>query len=245
MANEHTPFLENVPAYAIGALDAEETVALEAHLRACESCRAELAAYRDVTANLVMTTPPQPPPASLRETLRGQMPHAPKKVTPRPVSWSVGQWALGAAAVVLLGLSLFGIRQVQVLQRQQAAMSRQLENEQAALAMLSYPGAENLTIEGDNVAGRLLLDKERNAAVLVLWDVPSIAQDETYQIWLIAPNGDRTSAGLFRPESGARLTTESILPTQDLSKFTGLGVTVEPAGGSDQPTGPRLFKIDF
>jgi anti-sigma-K factor RskA len=31
----------------------------------------------------------------------------------------------------------------------------------------------------------------------------------------------------------------------NLSDFTGIGVTVEPYGGSDQPTGPRIFKVDF
>jgi anti-sigma-K factor RskA len=64
-------------------------------------------------------------------------------------------------------------------------------------------------------------------------------------MWLISPSGDRVSAGTFRPENGWSYTAQSILAEQDLSQFTGLGVTVEPAGGSPKPTGPRLFKVDF
>ena len=30
---EHIPFRENIPAYAVGALDAEDAAALETHLR--------------------------------------------------------------------------------------------------------------------------------------------------------------------------------------------------------------------
>jgi hypothetical protein len=30
-----------------------------------------------------------------------------------------------------------------------------------------------------------------------------------------------------------------------LSSYIGIGVTVEPAGGSDQPTGERVIRINF
>ena len=52
---EHVPFRENIPAYALGALDAEDVVPLEAHLRTCASCRDELAAYR-ATGDGLLTT---------------------------------------------------------------------------------------------------------------------------------------------------------------------------------------------
>jgi anti-sigma-K factor RskA len=244
MPDEHTPFLENIPAYAIGALDAEETTALEAHLSTCETCRGELAAYGAVSDNLLLATQPQQPPASLRRRLRGQLPSAQRRERGRG-SWSLGQWALGIAVLLLLALNLYAFSQMLGLREQQASLGRQLDNAQAALAMLSYPGTENLSIQSENVAGRLLLDKEQSAAMLVLWGVPPISQDQTYQIWLIDPNGDRTSAGLFRPETEGRFTMQTIPLPQDRSKLSGIGVTVEPAGGSDQPTGPRLFKIDF
>ena len=41
--DEHSLLRENLAAYALGALDAEDTPALEAHLQTCESCRADLA----------------------------------------------------------------------------------------------------------------------------------------------------------------------------------------------------------
>ena len=41
--DEHSLFREQLSAYALGALDAAEVPALEAHLGTCDSCRAELA----------------------------------------------------------------------------------------------------------------------------------------------------------------------------------------------------------
>jgi anti-sigma-K factor RskA len=241
---ECIPFIENIPAYALGALDADEAAALEAHLQTCESCPAELADYRAVSEALLMTTPPQRPPAALRKKLQGRLPGAQKVNQSRRI-WSFTQFAMGAALILLIGLNIFSMLQIRTLQSQQAALARQIETGQTALAMLAYPGTQNLPINAQGVAGSLLLEKDRNAAVLIIWNLPPIAEDQTYQMWLIKSNQDRVSAGLFRPEPGQPFTSASLISTQDFSNFIGLGVTVEPAGGSDHPTGPRLFKIDF
>ncbi|MCU0486794.1 MAG: anti-sigma factor [Anaerolineales bacterium] len=62
---------------------------------------------------------------------------------------------------------------------------------------------------------------------------------------MIDPQGNRTSAGLFRPEGELPFTSAALLPQADLTNFVGIGVTIEPLGGSDQPTGERVFKVDF
>jgi anti-sigma-K factor RskA len=75
--------------------------------------------------------------------------------------------------------------------------------------------------------------------------MPELPADQTYQIWLIDPQGGRTSGGTFTPESELPYTSVSVYSTGSLADYVGLGVTVEPAGGSSQPTGERLFKVDF
>jgi anti-sigma-K factor RskA len=63
-------------------------------------------------------------------------------------------------------------------------------------------------------------------------DVEPVDEGETYQLWLVGESGAE-SIGLFRPDDDGRV----------LVAFAGadpgdlpLGITVEPAGGSDQPT---------
>ena len=245
--DEHSLLRENLPAYALGALDAEDVLALEAHLQACEACRAELADYCAIRDNLLMTIPPREPSPALRKRLQSRLPSAQsaqKSARPRFV-WSFGQWSVAGALVLLFVMNLFSFVQLRELQQQQLSMLRQSQNNQAALAMLSYPGTESLPINAGNISGTVLLDRDRNSAALVAWNLPELTEEQIYQIWLIEPDGHRVSAGLFRPQTELPYTTQPVFWSQDISSFIGMGVTIEPSGGSDQPTGPRVFKVDF
>jgi anti-sigma-K factor RskA len=243
--DEHSPFRENLPAYALGALDAEDTAALESHLQTCESCRAELAEYRVISDNLLTAVPPRQPPPALRKRLQSQLPSAQKTLRPR-LPWSFAKLATGVALVLLLFINIFSFMQTLQIQRQQASLLQQLKTNQFALSMLAYPSTQSFPIAGgNNLSGSVLLDREQNTVALVMWHLLTLPQNQTYQIWLIEPNGHRVSAGLFRSQEDTSYTTEPVFAKQSLSNFVGIGVTVEPAGGSDQPTGPRVFKVDF
>jgi anti-sigma-K factor RskA len=242
--DEHSLYRENLSSYALGALAGDEVRALEAHLRSCDSCRAELAEYRAVSDGLLTALPPRPPSAALRKRLQSQLPSAQKKAQSRFV-WSFGKLALAGALALLLLMNVFSFIQMREIQKQQAALAQQVKTSQFALSMLAYPGTQAIPIAADNLTGSVLLDRERNTAALVMWHLPELSEDQTYQAWLIQPDGQRVSAGIFRPQKDESYTTKPVYPKQDLSSFVGIGVTVEPAGGSEQPTGQRIFKVDF
>lgn len=241
---QHVPFRENIPAYTLGALDAEEAAALESHLQTCEACRAELAEYRSTSESAFAILPPRQPSAALRKRLQGRLPGAQTGRRAR-LNWSFGRLAVGTAILLLLALNLFSFLQVRALQSQQAKLVDQIQNGQMALAMLSYPNTQAFPIKEQNVMGSLLLDKEYNNAVLILRGLPAIADNQTYQIWLIAPNQERTSAGLLRPQANLPFISQPINATQDLTNFVGIDVTIEPVGGSNHPTGAQIFRVDF
>lgn len=244
MAHDHSSFLDDIPAYALSALDADEVAALEAHLQICESCRTELAAYRAVSDSLLTALPPQQPPAALRRRLQGRLPHNQKAARPR-LTWSFDQVTLGLAITLLLAINVLSFFQIRSLQNQQIQLADQIQTSQIALAMLAYPGTRSLPINAQNIAGTLLLNKERNAAVLIAWNLPQLPENQTYQAWFIDAQGGRTSAAIFRPDPSLPFTSISIISPNNLSTFSGLGVTVEPSGGSAKPTGPRIFGIGF
>lgn len=245
--DEHSLLRESIPAYALGALDADDARALAAHLQTCEVCQSELARYRAVSESLLAALPPRQPSPALRKRLQSQLPSAQRtQKTARPrLAWSFGQLAVGGVFVLLFMMNLFSFAQMRALQRQQLTVQRQLQNNQAALAMLSYPGTEAIPIHADNLSGSLLLDRDRNSAVLVVWNLPELSEEQVYQVWLIETNDDRVSGGLFRPQPDLPYTTQPVFASQDISKFVGIGVTVEPAGGSERPTGRRVLKVDF
>lgn len=243
--NQHSPFLENIPAYALGALDADEVAALETHLQTCESCRTELAGYRSLSDSLLTAVPPKQPPAALRKRLQSQLPSARKKVARPRFNWSWNQLAVGISLIALLSMNTFSIVQMRAVQQQQTQLARQYRTGQTLISMLSYPATQRLPINTQNIVGSLLVDKDRNIVAMIVWNMPQLQDDKTYQIWLIDPTGDRVSGGTFRPEVGQSYTTQIVFPQQKLANFIGVGVTVEPAGGSDHPTGAKVLRVDF
>jgi anti-sigma-K factor RskA len=243
--DEHTFFIENLPAYALGALDAEDVAALEAHLKTCVSCRTELDGYRIVSESMLTAVPPKQPSAALRKRLQSRLPSAQKISRPRS-AWTINLPMIGLAVMAaLLFFNIFSFVKIQSLQRQQAQLAHQIENNQTLLAMLSYPGTQTLPINAGDITGNLLLDKDRNIAALVVWNLPELDANQTYQAWLIDSQGERTSAAVFHPGPNEPFTSIPIISPGELSNFTGVGVTVEPAGGSNQPTGARVFKVDY
>jgi anti-sigma-K factor RskA len=242
--DQHSRHHENIPAYSIGALDTDEAAEFESHLETCDSCRTELAEYRALGTSLLTATPPKQPSTALRKRLQSQLPG--KRGSDRPrFSISFSRLAWGLAVIALLVMNLASFVQLRQIRNQQAALADQFANAQAALAILSSPDVMMLPISGETVTGTLLLDRERNQAVLVARDLPELSESQIYQIWLVRPEGGRDSAGLFRPEIGQSYTTQTIQISQPLSSYMGIGVTVEPANGSDAPTGERVFKVDF
>jgi anti-sigma-K factor RskA len=246
-----SPYRENLAAYALGTLDADEIRALEAHLRDCQDCQSELAEYQAVTTGLLGSIPPQAPPPGLRRKLAAQLPsqraRTPNLLANIFAQFSLGQMAAAVIVVILLGLNIYSSLQIRDLQRQQAALAEHLSNDQTALAMLAYPSTQSLAINPDvqNLAGSMLVDREKRIAVLVLWNLPPLEAGQTYQAWLIDANGNRVSGGLITPVDDQRYTTTTIRSPVPIGEFEGLGVTVEPSGGSEGPTGPRILAVDL
>ena len=252
MSNELChPYSENLAAYAIGTLDADEIPALESHLETCQYCQSELAAYQSVSIGLLQAASPQTPPPKLRRKLVAHIPSQHTR-TSTLLAKFFGQFPLGQVTVatlvaIMLGLNIFSSMRIHDLQQQQAAIDERLSNEQAAIAMLAYPNTQTLAISTDvmNLTGSMLVDKDKSMAVLVLWNVPQLELGQTYQIWLIDVDGRRTSGGLFTPILDQAYTTTTIHSPVSIGQFKGVGVTVEPEGGSEGPTGPRILAVDL
>ena len=245
------PYQENLAAYALGALDADMVSILKSHLEDCQNCQSELADYRSLTTGLLQAIPPKTPPLGLRRKLVARLPSH-RSRTPNLLAnmfdqFSLGQFAVVAVVVILLGLNIFSSVQIRDLQRQQSALSELLSTGQAAIAMLAYPDTETLPVNADvqNLTGSMLVDRDMETAVLVLWDLPQVELGNTYQIWLIDAGGNRISGGLFIPIEGQGYTTVTIRSPLPIGEFVGLGVTVEPWGGSEGPTGPRVLGVDL
>jgi anti-sigma-K factor RskA len=78
---------------------------------------------------------------------------------------------------------------------------------------------------------------------LIVAGLPKLEANQTYQVWLI--NGDKpVSAGLLTVDENGQ---GVVIVTSDeaISSFKSLGISVEPQGGSSQPTGDIVVLSDI
>jgi anti-sigma factor RsiW len=236
---------DSMGAQALGALTPNEAAAFEAHLASCPDCRREAQAYSAVGYGLLHAVAELPPPPRVRATLIAALAEQRAQRNPAPRRFSLARAGALAGMLLVVGLSAAMITQVVMLRQQMNAMGEQLRVNQTALALVAYPGARSVAVAGENAGGTVVVDADQSLGVLIAWGLPALEASRTYQVWLIAPDGTRTSGGTFAVATSVPYTSVVFHSPAPMSAFRGLGVTVEPAGGSPAPTGPRVLRADF
>ena len=103
-------------------------------------------------------------------------------------------------------------------------------------AVLDADDVTTRTLEGSlGTTLEVAYSADEGAMVITGDDVPAVAEDETYQVWMVDEGGALPS-GTFRPDAAGHV---AVRVDADPSGFV-VGVTLEPSGGSEQPTLPML-----
>lgn len=233
-------------AYTVDALDDLERVQFERHLAQCASCQLEVDSLREA-AGLLTTLAEISPPESLRTSVLSEI----AAVRPLPPNVEVLAErsrharrrfpALAAAAAALIALGAGGVVVVQALERDDTSTSEvAISDNQALFAKVaSQPDAETITStlpSGEKV--RIVRSKSLNQAVLATEGLPALPADRVYELWLIH-DGAMVPAGTTDGHAGVHPLAG------DAATATGAGITIEPAGGSGQPTGAPLAAVYF
>ncbi|MFD8999861.1 anti-sigma factor domain-containing protein [Streptomyces sp. NPDC059582] len=237
-------------AYVLHALSGDEREAFEKHLAGCEPCAQETAELAATAARLGLAVS-VPPRRELREqvlrritTVRQEAPGA----APRPLAARVGRrtrllsrWAPAAclaAATVLGGTTVWQHRQAE------DALSRAHRAEQGAeqiAAVLSAPDAATRAAKlADGATGTVVVSRERDKAVFVVSGMARPPAGKVYQLWF-DDGGTMRSAGLMDPGRA----DQAVLMRGTVDGASGMGVTVEPVGGSGRPTSAPLALMKF
>jgi anti-sigma-K factor RskA len=227
-------------AYALGALDDAERREFEAHLDECESCADEVRGLRATGAQLGVAAA-TPVPAGWRDSVMAEVratrqlpPLAPsgadagtvQSLLRRSRAASRSLLAVAAALIVIAG----GLGVVAVQQHREVTRT-----EQAAAAMsavLAAPDARQL--DGGGVA-RVIVSPSRGQAVFVGQQLPETDQEHVLQLWVI--DGGARSVGVIHGSQA--------LLASGIQPGAKLGVTVEPLGGSKQPTTAPVMTMDL
>jgi len=227
--------------YALDALTEPERAEVEKHLARCPSCAEEVRGLRETAMRLAMVATVPPPPGMRARVLaaapRGrQLPppgRNPLAVAGQRTGWRrrPGSRAGLTAAVVALAAA------VAFLFVTQLSTSRQLQQAQASngaiAAVLAAPDARIESVPGITGGTVTAVMSLRQREAVVTADLPALPGTRVYQLWVMTAAGSARSAGLLAtssPGSPPTLLADGVLPGDRL------GVTVEPAGGTAQPT---------
>ncbi|MGW9184284.1 anti-sigma factor [Agromyces sp. NPDC055661] len=249
-------------AYALDALDADERADFERALDGSPELRAEVDAFRASAAHLAEQVEPVSPPPSLRDRLMADVAETPQAgstdaataVEPpaadaatsagsQPVgpAHAVAQrrWfqrpgaiiAAAAAAVLLVVGVVVGVGWP-------GTNGWGAQRERAAIASAPDAQSQTLDVEGGGQV-TLVSSAEQGRSVVITEGLPELAADQTYELWYIDDAG-AAPAGTFDASGDEtwRVLEGSFTPG------VVVGITVEPAGGSPQPTTEPIVAIE-
>jgi anti-sigma-K factor RskA len=231
-------------AYAAHAVGPDEAAEFEEHLRDCAACQVETRELIATAAQMGAAESDLPSP-ELKARIRAEV--ARTRQLPPPAGLRVGPGStdelaarrpnrllvLVAASVAALAIIGGGIAGGIAYRADQH--SRQVEAASAAIAsVLSAPDARTVGASGpDGSHGSAVVSDLKHAAVFTASGWPKAPGSKVFQLWVIDASGAR-SAGVLTWRSDGSLAP--VYTTNVPAAGANFGVTLEPAGGSQQPT---------
>jgi anti-sigma-K factor RskA len=245
-------------AYALGAVTPEEAELVESAMAESEELRSEVVGLADTAVALGLGLPSQAPPPGLRAKLLDAIEFLPQEAPEEPVADTVDELTpVGAAPVTampagghVVSRRRRRVRPMVLLASLAAAVvlfgggflvqRTLLEPQSEYTAVIQARDAQTVQapVSGGGIA-TVSWSKSEHRTAVVLRGV-TVPSGKVLQLWTIR-SGTATSAGLYQPTDRQRYTVISGTPNSGES----LAVTVEPDGGSTQPTTQPIVKVQL
>jgi anti-sigma-K factor RskA len=253
----HQQFDEDLSLYALGALGGEERTVLEKHLETCASCRQELEQLRGDMALLATSIIGPKPPQRSRQRLMDAIAKEPRGLSApgreERRGWNL--WgALGWVAAAAMLLAVFQTRGENSRLRASVAMlgslvrqqTSDLEDAKRVYETITAPEAQHVVLVAAKTPpqpqGKAFYLREKSGLIFVANNLPPLAPEKIYELWLIPKAGAPIPAGLFKPDAhgSATVVNPPLPPGVEAKTFA---VTLEAESGPhDAPRGTAVMQ---
>ncbi|MFH8883113.1 anti-sigma factor domain-containing protein [Streptomyces californicus] len=236
-------------AYALHALPDTELRDFERHLADCEACTQEVRELSATAARLGLAVA-ETPPREMRDRVLREITtvrqEAPAHGRPERTGGSgrTGRWYAYALAACVAAAAAFGgvaVWQNQVARDASQEADRAQRQSEELAQVISAPDARTSSGELTGGAhGTVVVSQSRNRAVFLASGMERPPSGKVYQLWF-NDAGTMRSAGLMDPKAS----DDAVLLDGPVDRASGMGITVEPAGGSAEPTSSPVALMDF
>jgi anti-sigma-K factor RskA len=220
---------------AVGALTETERAELDAAIKGRPDLRAELESLRGAAATLADAVSEPPPPqlrARLLDTIAVTPQEPPLPSAERPVAPVVPitaarrhRWVRWGAVVAAAAAAIIAVLVV-------SPWSGDSTEDQVA-AVLEAPDARTIELTGELTGLRLVHSASVGDTVLDGRAISAPEGTDVYELWRILESAPEAVVRDFRPNDDGTVSVlmQGVDPGDDV-----FAVTIEPEGGSDQPT---------
>lgn len=245
---------ELVALAALDALDGADRDAFERHLLSgCARCERDRAAWRRDLTLLARATAPAAPDPGVARRLREAIADAgaPPLAARRP---AVSPWLAAAASLALLALgaddllrrrALVGAaRENTLLAERERRAEESLAEKTLRARFLEDPDVQAILLTGmgprPEARGKVIYSPKARRALFVSAGLEPLQSDRQYELWFLA-GGKPIAAGTFDGREGVPSIFESLPVPAGVPAVEKFAVTIEPRGGTLQPTGPMIL----
>jgi anti-sigma-K factor RskA len=262
---------EDFDLYALGALEGEEKREIEAHLSSCGECAGKMAEARGRVALLALAADRVEPSAHAKEALMRRVRESAaaesRVAAPTMASgernarvvrelenkggffsrwWAAVLVPVGVAlALVSIALWMENRRLDDQLAALRTDMQQQQQRLQAAREVADLVTARDTMVvplaqqPGTPKGAAHVMYNQKMRMLMYEGELAPAPPNKSYQLWVVPSQGNPISAGVFTP--GADRTNHFMMKLPEGVTPKAFAVTLEPAGGRPQPTGPKVL----
>ena len=225
--------LDDLEAYALGALDHAGAERVAGHLATCAGCRGEAAALADVVGSIPDSVTLREPRAALRERILAAARAGTRTAVPAGRSWSgaptpgrVRVWrvvvaGLASIVIVLSAADIAAYRQLTALTAERDGYASVVQSFRQGGRVWYMAGKDEFAGSG----GTLVDPRAEGKQPFVLFhDLPPIAAGKVLTVWLVSADSTWARAATFVPDGRD---VQAVPISTDVTGFERCAITLD------------------